>query len=166
MPAKACDTNAEWKMIQTQGSFRDGLRAGDRAVYTRTFTESDVALFGGLTGDMNPYHFDGEFARAGRFGRPIVHGLLVGSMMTHVGGQWAWLASSMSFRFIAPVFVGDTITLEMTIVERDEHGRCRAEARFLKPDGSEVLRGELDGFPPPPEEIARLARAELLGRGK
>ncbi len=145
-------------MIQTQGTLFQGLQVGDRAVYSRTFTESDVALFGGLTGDGNPYHFDAEFARASRFGRPIVHGLLVGSMLTHVGGQWAWLASGMSFEFLGPVFIGDTVTVEVVITARDERDRFTAEARFVKQDGTEVLRGTLTGYPPRAQERARIAR--------
>ena len=34
-------------------------------------------------------------------------------MVTHIGGQWAWLADGMSFEFVAPVFVGDTVTAEV-----------------------------------------------------
>lgn len=135
-----------------------GLQVGDRAVHSRTFTESDVTLFGGLTGDANPYHFDAEFARAGRFGRPIVHGLLVASMVTHVGGQWAWLASGMSFEFVAPVFIGDTVTVEVIITGRDERDRFSAEARFVNQDGTEVLRGSLSGYPPRAQELALLSR--------
>jgi acyl dehydratase len=145
-------------MIQTRGSLAAGLKPGDRAVYTRTFTEADVALFGGVTADGNPYHFDAGFARASRFGRPIVHGLLVGSMVTHVGGQWAWLADAMSFEFVAPVFVGDTVTVEVVIEGIDDKGRHTARARFVNQRGAEVLRSVLTGYPPRPRERTRLQR--------
>ncbi len=145
-------------MIQTEGAIARGLAVGDRAVWSRTYTEADVALFGGLTGDYNPYHFDGPFAAGSRFGRPIVHGLLVGSMVTHIGGQWAWLASAMSFEFLAPVYVGDTVTVEVVVTARDDKGRTTAEARFVNQDGREVMRGALAGYPPRPEELARLTR--------
>ncbi len=145
-------------MIQTRGSLAQGLKVGDRAVYSRTFTDSEVTLFGGLTADGNPYHYDAEFARASRFGRPIVHGLLVGGMLTHVGGQWAWLASSMAFEFLAPVFVGDTITVEVTVDACDDQGKYTATARWVNQDGEHVLRGRLEGFPPRPKEIALLSR--------
>jgi 3-hydroxybutyryl-CoA dehydratase len=149
-------------VIQTQGSLARGLAVGDRAVVSRTFGESDVVLFGGLTHDLNPYHFDAEFARRARFGRPIVHGLLVASMLTHVGGQWAWLASAMSFEFLAPVFLGDTVTLEVEIRACDERGRFRAEARFANQDGAEVMRGSLEGFPPREQELELLTRQGAL----
>ena len=145
-------------MIQTHGSLAAGLKPGDRAVYSRTFTAADVALFGGITADGNPYHYDAEFARASRFGRPIVHGLLVGSMVTHVGGQWAWLADGMSFEFVAPVAVGDTVTVAVEIEAVDERGRHTARARLVNQRGEEVLRGVLTGYPPRPQEIALLRR--------
>jgi 3-hydroxybutyryl-CoA dehydratase len=151
-------------MIQTRGSLAAGLAVGDRAVYSRTFTAADVALFGGVTADGNPYHFDAEFARASRFGQPIVHGLLVGSMVTHIGGQWAWLADGMSFEFVGPVFVGDTVTAELTIEAVDERGRHTARARLVNQRGEEVLRGVLTGYPPRAQELARLRRDAGAGR--
>jgi 3-hydroxybutyryl-CoA dehydratase len=151
-------------MIQTRGSLAAGLAVGDRAVYSRTFTAADVALFGGVTADGNPYHFDAEFARGTRFGQPIVHGLLVGSMVTHIGGQWAWLADGMSFEFVGPVFVGDTVTAELTIEAVDERGRHTARARLVNQRGEEVLRGVLTGYPPRAQELARLRRDAGAGR--
>ena len=145
-------------MIQTRGTLAAGLVVGDRAVYSRTFTEADVALFGGVTADGNPYHFDAEFARASRFGRPIVHGLLVGAMVTHIGGQWAWLADAMSFEFVGPVYVGDTVTAVVTVASVDERGRHTARARLVNQRGEEVLRGVLTGYPPRAPELARLGR--------
>ena len=153
-------------MIQTRGSLAAGLQVGDRAVYSRTFTEADVALFGGVTADGNPYHVDAEFARAAHFRRPIVHGLLVGSMVTHIGGQWAWLASSLGFEFVAPVFVGDTVTVELVIEEVDEKGRYVARARFVNQGGAEVMRAVLEGYPPRPPEIALLARGPASAGGR
>ncbi len=146
-------------MIQTRGTLVEGLQVGDRAAYSHTFSHSEVVLFGGLTADGNPYHHDAEFARASRFGRPIVHGLLVGAMLTHVGGQWAWLASSMAFEFLAPVFVGDTVSLEVTVDARNERGKYTASARWVNQDGLEVLRATLEGYPPTAEQRALLARA-------
>ena len=51
-----------------------------------------------------------------RFGRRIVPGLLPASMATHLGGLWGFLATEMHLEFLAPVYVGDTITLDVEIV--------------------------------------------------
>ncbi len=135
-----------------------GIRSGDQVSLTRTFTDRDVAQFGRLTGDMNPYHFCPDFARATRFGRPIAHGLLVASMLTEVGGQWAWLATEMSFKFTAPVFSGDTITLELEVVSQDERNLTRAEARWVNQDSVVVATGSLAGYPPTSEQRRLLGK--------
>lgn len=129
-----------------------GIRPGERVFLTRTFTDRDIAEFGRLSGDINPYHFCPEFARATRFGRPIAHGLLVASMLTEVGGQWAWLATEMSFKFTAPVFPGDTITLELEVVSQDERDLSRAQARWVNQDAVVVATGSLAGYPPTIEQ--------------
>ena len=144
-------------MIQTTGSIVEGLKVGDRAVYSRTFTEADVALFGALSGDLNPYHFDAAFAGHTRFGRPIVHGLLVGAMATHVGGQWAFLATSLQVDFLGPVYPGDTVTLEAVVESADERGRFTVRGRWVNQAGAEVARGGFSGYPPRAQERAWLA---------
>src|SRR2546430_13615529 len=61
------------------------LEVGQTFTFRRTFTDGDVALFCGVTGDYNPYHLDEEFARGTWFGRRNIPGLLTASMLTHVG---------------------------------------------------------------------------------
>jgi hypothetical protein len=64
---------------------------------------------------VNPYHTDEVFASATPFKRRIVPGLLTASLLSHLGGLWAFLATEMQFEFLAPVYVGDTITAEAEI---------------------------------------------------
>ena|SRR3712207_5303066 len=126
----------------------DEMRVGQTFTFRRTFTEGDVALFCGVTGDYNPYHQDESFAEESSYGRPTVPVLLTGSMLTHIGGLLGFLATEMSFDYLGPVFVGDTITCTVTIVEKEEE-KCRVEAsaEFAKGDGVEVLRAFFSGFP-------------------
>lgn len=123
-------------------------RVGEKLSFRRTLTEADVALFIGVTWDVNPLHTDDAYAAGMPFKRRIVPGLLTAGLLTHLGGLWAFLATEMRFQFLAPVFVGDTITAEGEIVAYDEPKRlvtlkcsCRNER------GEEVLRGEIQGFP-------------------
>lgn len=126
----------------------DNLPEGAVFTYRRTFTEGDVALFCGVTGDFNPYHQDDTFVEQSWFGRRIVPGLLTGSMITHMGGMIGFLAREMTFQFLSPVFIGDTITCTITMNEKDETQRLfRAEAIYLNQDGKEVLRATFNGFP-------------------
>jgi acyl dehydratase len=126
----------------------DELEVGQTFTFRRTFTDGDVALFCGVTGDYNPYHQDAEFARKGFYGRLIIPGLLTGSMLTHIGGMLGFLASEMRFEYLAPVFVDDTITCTVTVLEKEKSRRrmgCGAD--FTNQDGVRVLRASFSGFP-------------------
>ncbi len=146
-------------MIQTRGNVAKKLKPGDRSVFTRTFTETDTLLFVGLSGDFNPHHTDAEFCALTKFGRPIVPGFLVGAMATHIGGQWAVLASQFHLDFLAPVYIGDTITCEAIVSEVNEKYRVRVDFTCAKSDGAVVIRGHFTGYPPKDEKLAHL-RAE------
>ena len=133
----------------------DELEVGRSFTYRRTFTEGDVALFCGVTGDLNPYHQDETFARASWYGRRIIPGLLTGSMLTHIGGLLGCLATEMTFEYVAPVYPGETITCTVTFVEKDEQKRrVVGHATCINQDGAEVLRARFSGFP----SQVRLAR--------
>ena len=119
---------------QLRGAF-DSLQVGQTFTYRRTFTDGDVALFCGVTGDYNPYHVDELFARESWFGRRNIPGLLTASMATHIGGMIGFLATEMVFQYLAPVYVGDTVT-------------------YVNQDGVEVISGAFRGFP----SLVRLAR--------
>lgn len=126
----------------------DETYPGRTFAFSRTFTEGDVALFCGVTGDHNPYHQDESFARESWYGRRTIPGLLTGSMLTHIGGMIGFLATEMSFEYLAPVFAGDTITCTVTVLEKDEpRRRVECGADFVNQDGTQVIRARFAGFP-------------------
>jgi 3-hydroxybutyryl-CoA dehydratase len=126
----------------------DAIQAGQIFTFRRTFTEGDVALFCGVTGDYNPYHIDDTFAQGNFFGRRIIPGLLTASMITHIGGMIGFLATEMHFDYAQAVYIGDTITCTATFDEKDEEQRLfRASATLVNQDGVEVLRARFSGFP-------------------
>lgn len=141
-------------MGDTQLEFKERLRAAFDAVavgqaftFRRTFSEGDVALFVGVTGDYNPFHVDEEFARASWFGRRNIPGLLTASMATHIGGMLGFLAAEMTFQFLKPVYVGDTITCVCTVDKKDEaRQQVYCTVSYTNQDGVEVLRGSFRGF--------------------
>lgn len=121
---------------------------GATAAFTRTLTEADMVLFIGVTWDVNPYHTDDTYAQASPFGRRIVPGLLTLSLLTHLGGLWAFLATQMQVDLLAPVYVGDTITAVAEVIEADERrGWVRLAGRCTNSQGVEVLRARIEGFP-------------------
>ncbi len=135
----------------------EGLRPGDTFTLSRTFTEELTRAFGELSRDYNPVHYDPRIASAKRLSGLICHGLLVGSLLTEVGGQIGWLATGIDFRFVKPVFFGDTVTCRFTLLEVDERGRARASAVFANQDGTTVVEAILTGRLPGEPERAILA---------
>ena len=125
-----------------------GINVGDSFTVTRTFTEEDMLAFAGITRDYNPVHFDDRFAAVKKFNGRICHGLMVAGMLTEIGGQCGWLASGMNFRFKKPVYFGDTIECNLTIIEIDAKGRSRAAAVYKNQHGSVVLEADLEGILP------------------
>ncbi len=135
----------------------EGLRPGDTFTLTRTFTEELTRAFGALSRDYNPVHYDRRFAEAKGFGALICHGLLVGSLLTEVGGQLGWLATGIDFRFVRPVFFGDTVTCRFTLDEVDDRGRAKGTAVFTRHDGTTVVEATLTGRVPGEADRAVLA---------
>src|SRR5205085_5396501 len=147
------DASPEFKQ-QLKAAF-DSIRVGQTFTFRRTFTEGDVGLFCGVTGNYNPYHIDQIFAESSWFGRRIIPGLLTASMITHIGGMIGFLATEMEFQFVASVYIGDTITCTVTFTEKDEARRLvRAVATYINQDGTEVLLSRFSAFP----AVVRLAR--------
>ena len=121
-----------------------------------------MLAFADVTRDYNPIHFDERFVQTKSFNGRICHGLLVGSMLTEIGGQIGWLASEMNFRFKRPVYLGDTIECTFTISEVDARNRARAEAIYRNQDGVVVLEADLGGILPgtPEREVLNTMVAE------
>jgi acyl dehydratase len=133
------------------------LRPGDTFALARTFTEEETRAFGQLSRDYNPVHYERRFTEAKGLPGLICHGLLVGSLLTELGGQIGWLASGMEFRFRKPVFFGDTVTCRFTLLEVDEAGRARGSAVFTNQEGTTVMEAALSGRLPGEPERAVLA---------
>ena len=109
---------------------------------SKTLTDAHFLFFSGLTGDAHPLHYDVEYAKTTRFGRPLAHGLMLTSM-TAVGASTlspliedsivAFLEQTTRFR--APVFVGDTLWAETEVTEvresrsRPTHGIVSVRTR-------------------------------------
>lgn len=147
-----------------------GLTVGETFTVSRQFSERNMMTFADITRDYNPIHFDERFVRTKNLKGRICHGLLVGSLLTEIGGQIGWLASEMNFRFKKPVYFGDTIDCSLTITEIDERNRARAEVTYRNQDGIIVLEAELAGILPGDRERrvlgAILREADFRDAGK
>jgi 3-hydroxybutyryl-CoA dehydratase len=135
-------------MSQIRNQTIQEFTVGDTFTISRKFTEQDMITFADITRDYNPIHFDERFVAVKNLKGRICHGLLVGSLLTEIGGKIGWLASEMNFRFKKPVYFGDTIDCSLTITKIDGRNRARAEAIYRNQDGTVVLEAELGGILP------------------
>jgi 3-hydroxybutyryl-CoA dehydratase len=99
----------------------EDLKVGQSETYTRTVTEADVQQFGAVSGDLNPLHFDEEYAKNTLFRGRIAHGVLSLSYVSTVLGTKLPGAGSIflgaTVRFKSPVRIGDTVTAICTVKE-------------------------------------------------
>jgi 3-hydroxybutyryl-CoA dehydratase len=135
-------------MISMRNKTIEGIRVGDELSVSRTFTEKDMMQFADISRDYNPVHLEDRFAKAKQFSGRICHGLLVGSMLTEIGGQIGVLASRMDFVFKKPVYFGDTVKCRWTFTEIDKKGSAKAEVEFRNQDEILVLTATVKGILP------------------
>jgi 3-hydroxybutyryl-CoA dehydratase len=123
----------------------DDVEIGRRHRIERTMTAADVDAFGHLSGDLNPLHMDEEFASRTPFKRRVVHGLLTGALVstTHTkltGPGFAYVGQEL--KFLGPVFIGDTLSVEVTVVGKKEAKRILIlDTVVSKQTGDKVLAG-------------------------
>ena len=151
-------------MSQIRNQTIQGLTVGETFTVSRKFSEQDMITFADITRDYNPIHFDERFAAVKNLKGRICHGLLVGSLLTEIGGQIGWLASEMNFRFKKPVYFGDTIECSLVITNIDDRNRARAEAIYRNQDGIVVLEAELAGVLP--GDLERKVLDSILAGGE
>ncbi|MDK2887354.1 MAG: 3-hydroxybutyryl-CoA dehydratase [Thermoanaerobacter sp.] len=125
------------------------LEVGDTVTFYRTFTDGDVASFLGITGDFNPIHLDPRAAVHCGFQGRVVPGLLTGSMLTHAGGTLLpepYPAKKMTFQFLAPVYIGETICARVTVTEKDpQKNKLTLKMTCTNQKGQVVLEAEVSG---------------------
>ena len=131
------------------------VEVGDRVSFRKTVSESDVYLFAGITGDFSGNHVDEEYMRRSSYGRRIAHGaLLIGFMSTtstmmierSVRAGIDETPVSLGYdriRFLAPVYLGDTIEVVYVIESVDpERRRSSADISVSNADGELVVVGK------------------------
>jgi acyl dehydratase len=134
----------------------EDMTVGSRWVSPRrTVTEADVSSFAGLSGDFNPLHVDGVFAEAGPFGARVAHGALVFSIATGLRQQMPIFRGSLrallelrSWRFLAPVHLGDTVSVITSVLStretsRPDQGIVVQELDVVNQRGESVQSGEM-----------------------
>ncbi len=137
-----------------RGRYFEEFTVGERIVTAaRTVTEADVVNFAGLSGDYNPIHTDAAFAARTPFGQRIAHGLLVTSIASGLAMQTGFIeGTTLAFReirewkFVKPVFIGDTVHVVITVEKTRPMRRLGGGAVDFKLDvrnqhGDTVMKG-------------------------
>lgn len=123
------------------------IKMGQSAEVSHTVTEEDIQVFGDLSGDYNPLHFDEDWAKTTMFGSRIAHGIISASFIStaigmHLPGPGT-IYMSQSMRFLGPVRIGDTITARVEVVTlNDEKERVTLKTTCTNQKGKVVLDGE------------------------
>jgi len=107
------------------GLFFEDFQPGQKVTSVgRTITEHDIVTFAGLSGDFNQIHTDAEYARSTPFGQRIAHGLLGLAIASGLAVQTGILGANViafrevgEWKFVKPVFIGDTVHVEMEIMQ-------------------------------------------------
>ena len=119
----------------------------------RTVAESDIFSFAGLSGDFNQIHTDADFSKDAPFGQRVAHGLLGLSIASGLIMRTGILEGTViafreinSWKFINPIFIGDTIHVETEVIETKALPRIGGGSVVIKLDvkkqtGETVMRG-------------------------
>jgi acyl dehydratase len=116
---------------------------------SKTLTDAHFLFFAGLTGDNHPIHYDVEYAKSKKFGRPLAHGLLLAAMTAAGASPLSpqmdgFVFVEQSTRFVRPVFIGDTITPSLTVEKIWSEGHrhfVRFATAIHNQGGEKVLEG-------------------------
>ena len=127
--------------------FEEGMTISTPA---RTITSTDIVNFACLSGDFNEVHTNFEYCKQTQFGKPIAHGPLIYSVMGGLqyasginDGTLLALLQIDGWKMLNPVFHGDTIRMEQTVIGKKEtskpdKGVITFERKCVKQDGTVV----------------------------
>ena len=133
------------------------IKIGDTAYFAKTISESDVNMYAGVTGDVNPMIVDEEFAKKTKYGRRIAHGMLIASFFSNIVGTKlpgpGTMHKSYKVRFLKPVFIGDSIETKVEVVQVcTDTNTVEVQVECINQDGEKVLEGQGLVFPPANQE--------------
>jgi len=111
--------------VTPRGMYFEEFQPGQRVCSAgRTVTEADIVMFAGLSGDFNQMHVDAEYASGTPFGQRVAHGLLVLSIASGLAVQTGVMEGTViafreinEWKFIKPVYIGDTVHVELCVRE-------------------------------------------------
>lgn len=150
-------------MEQIQNRTFDEIEVGDTASLVRTLTYRDIEVFAVMSGDVNPMHVDAAFAKSDMFHQVVAHGMWGGALIsTLLGTQLpgpGTIYLDQSLRFVRPVLLGDTVTVTVTVKEKNAaKKRLLLDCRATNQRGEEVITGLAEVIAP----VEKISRPRVL----
>lgn len=129
------------------------INIGDKDSFEKTISETDIYLFAGISGDLNPAHINQVESEKTIFKGRIAHGMLVSSFISTVLGMYlpgpGTIYLGQELKFLAPVRVGDTIKAQVEVIEKiEEKNRLKLRTTCTNQDGKMVIDGMATVMPP------------------
>ncbi len=133
------------------------LKIGDSAEMTRVITDELVLDFARVIGDFNPIHLDQDYAQKTAFKGKIAHGALSIGLLSNILGNilpgHGTIYLSHEITFLAPVRIGDTLTVRVEVVELiPEKNRAKFRTTCVNQEGTIVVDGFAWAMPPQKKE--------------
>jgi len=119
----------------------------------RTITEADIVNFAGLSGDYTQIHTDTEFSKKTPFGKRVAHGLLGLAILSGLAVRTGVLEGTVlnfreisNWKFIKPIYIGDTVRVSLLVLETKElrrlgGGAINIELKLLNQDDDVAMKG-------------------------
>lgn len=136
-----------------RGKTIEELNIGDAASFEKTITETDIYLYAGITGDLNPAHINQKEAEKSIFKGRIAHGMLSAGLISaalgmHLPGPGT-IYLSQELKFMAPVKIGDTVKAEVEVIEIImDKKRVKLRTTCTNQEGTIVIDGVATVMPP------------------
>jgi 3-hydroxybutyryl-CoA dehydratase len=140
--------------VRPRGMYFDEFQAGQRILTPgRTVTEADIVSFAGLSGDYNQIHVDAAYSAQAPFGQRVAHGLLVMAIASGLAMQTGVMEGTVlafreinEWKFIKPVFIGDTVHVQLEVKETKDlrrigGGSVTIEVSVLNQKDDTVMKG-------------------------
>ena len=124
----------------------DEIQIGQSARSVRTLAQEDINAFAAVSGDTNPAHLDPAYADATLFHGVIAHGMWGGALISALLGTVfpgpGTIYLEQALHFSKPVRLGDTLTVTVTVIARQDDKKCLdLDCQVLNQKGERVLYG-------------------------
>lgn len=153
-------------MSQVSNIPYSALEVGQQARFSKTLEERDLLLFAAVSGDRNPVHLDAEYAAKTLFKERIAHGMLSGALISAAiacelpGPGSIYLGQQLSFT--RPAKLGDTLTVELEVLEKLPKFRVRIATRVFNQHGELLVDGEAEVLAPRKQDSVELAELPAI----